>query len=79
MDFTDALKAGGASATLIVIVGVGIKVIQMCMNHRLRSECCGKTATLAVSVEEVNRPPSETDRRPSQDRRASQEVKIDVV
>ena len=28
MDFTDALKAGGASATLIAIFGIAVKVIQ---------------------------------------------------
>lgn len=56
MDFTDALKAGGASATLIAIIGIAIKIIQSTCGHRLKSECCGKTATIGVKVESMNSP-----------------------
>jgi len=53
MDFTfaDAMKAGGASTILILAVGIAYKVIQMICNHRVKSECCGKTATMGVEVE----------------------------
>ena len=56
MEFSDALKAGGASATLISIVGIVIKIIQSTCGHRLKSECCGKTATIGVKVESMNSP-----------------------
>jgi hypothetical protein len=54
MDFTDALKAGGASATLIMIVGIVIKVVQSFCGHRIRSECCGRSGTIGVSVEDIS-------------------------
>ena len=53
MDFTDALKAGGASATIILIVGIAIKVIQMACNHRIKSECCGHKGTIGIGVEQM--------------------------
>lgn len=53
MDFTDALKAGGASATLITIVGIGVKLFQSFCGHRLRSECCGREGTVGVAVEQM--------------------------
>jgi len=49
--FTDALKAGGASTVLILIVGIGYKAIQMICNHRVKSECCGHKGTMGVEVE----------------------------
>ncbi len=60
MDFTDALKAGGASASIIAILGIVVKVFQNFCGHRLRSECCGREATMGVGVEDMtprsNRP-----------------------
>lgn len=53
MDFTDALKAGGASATLIMIVGIAVKLIQSMCGHRIRSECCGHNGTVGVTVENM--------------------------
>lgn len=53
MDFTDALKAGGASATIILIAGVAIKIIQMACNHRIKSECCGHKGTIGIGVEQM--------------------------
>lgn len=53
MDFTDALKAGGASATILAIVGIGLKILQTFCGHRLRSECCGREGTVGVSVEDI--------------------------
>ena len=53
MDFTDALKAGGASATIILIVGIAVKVIQLACNHRIKSECCGHKGTIGIGVEEM--------------------------
>ena len=57
MDFESALKAGGASATMIAIVGIGIKLFQSFCGKRLRSECCGAEGTMGVSVEEIPRGP----------------------
>lgn len=54
MDFTDALKAGGASATLIAIIGIAIKVIQSLCGHRIRSECCGHSASIGMNVENMS-------------------------
>jgi len=59
MDFTESLKVGGASATILLIIGITVKVFQVCINHRLRSECCGREASLAVSVESVNSDPKQ--------------------
>lgn len=53
MDFVDALKAGGASATILAIVGIGIKLLQTFCGHRLRSECCGREGTVGMAVEEM--------------------------
>jgi hypothetical protein len=53
MDFSDALKAGGASATMIAIVGIAVKLFQSFCGHRFRSECCGREATVGVSVEDI--------------------------
>lgn len=47
------MKAGGASATIIALVGIGVKVIQSFSSHRLRSECCGYTSTIGVGVENM--------------------------
>lgn len=57
MDFESALKAGGASATMIAIVGIVLKLFQSFCGHRLRSECCGHEGTVGVSVEEIPRGP----------------------
>lgn len=59
MDFTDSLKAGGASATLIAIITIAYKVIKSTCGHRLKSECCGKTASIGVNVESMNSPKHE--------------------
>lgn len=55
MDFIDALKAGGASATIIAILGIAVKVVKSFCGHRIRSECCNHEATVGVSVEEIPR------------------------
>ena len=54
MDFKAALEAGGVSATLIAILGIAYKVIQSFCGHRLRSECCGREATVGVNVEDMS-------------------------
>ena len=53
MDFTDALKAGGASATLIAIAGIAYKIIRSFCGNRIRSECCDHEATVGVAVEQM--------------------------
>ncbi|NBV77809.1 hypothetical protein EBR66_06615 [bacterium] len=59
MDFTDALKAGGASTVLILAVGVAYKLLQTICNHRIKSECCGKTMTVGVATETMGDTPHE--------------------
>ena len=54
MDFTDALKAGGASATIIAIVAIVYKVVSAVCGHRVRSECCGHIGTVGVITEEMS-------------------------
>lgn len=66
MNFEDALKAGGASATIITIVGIAVKLFQSFCGNRLRSECCGREGTVGVAVEQM------TPREP----RPSIEVKV---
>lgn len=56
MNFEDAMKAGGASASIIAIVGIGIKIVQSFCGHRIRSECCGHVGTAGVSVETIPPP-----------------------
>lgn len=55
MDFVDALKAGGASATILAIAAIGLKLLQTFCGHRIRSECCGHQGTVGVAME--NMPP----------------------
>ena len=54
MDLTEALKAGGVSASILAIAGIAIKLIQTFCGHRLRSECCGREGTVGVSVEQIS-------------------------
>ena len=61
MDFEDALKAGGASAGMISILGIAIKLVQKFCGNRVRSECCGKEGTVGVAVE----PMTPREQRPS--------------
>ena len=51
MDFVDALKAGGASATIIAIVAIVYKIISSICGHRVRSECCGKEGSIGIVAE----------------------------
>lgn len=53
MNFDDAMKAGGASATIIAIVGIAFKLIQSFCGRRVKSECCGYTGSAGVSVETI--------------------------
>ncbi len=66
MDFSDALKAGGASASMIAIAGLVYKILQSFCGKRLRSECCDHEASVGVSVEEI----------PKREPRQSIEVKV---
>jgi hypothetical protein len=59
MDFTDALKAGGASATIITIIAVAVKLVQSICGHRIRSECCGHTASIGMNVENMSPHPKQ--------------------
>jgi hypothetical protein len=52
--FTNALEAGGVSATLILIVGIGVKLIQKFCGSRVRSECCGHEGSVGVVVEPMS-------------------------
>lgn len=65
MNFEDALKAGGASATIITIIGIVFKITQSFCGNRIRSECCGHTATAGVSVEPITPPHTNVNIPPS--------------
>jgi hypothetical protein len=54
MDFADSLKTAGLSTSFIAILGIAIKVLQSFCGHRLRSECCGREATVGVNVEDMS-------------------------
>ena len=55
--FVDALQMGGASATIFAII-VGIyKLLTVVVNHRCRSDCCGRFFSLGIAVEETTPPP----------------------
>ena len=60
MDFTDAMKAGGASTVLIIAVGLAYKLIQMACNHRIKSDCCGRQGVVGVEMEAWNGTPPDT-------------------
>lgn len=53
MDFESALKAGGASATMIAIAGIAYKILRSFCGNRLRSECCEHEASVGVTVEQM--------------------------
>ena len=55
--FVDALQMGGASATIMGIMILSYKAITLLINHRLRSDCCGRWCLIGVVAEEV--PPDE--------------------
>jgi hypothetical protein len=79
MDFTDALKAGGASATLIAIVGIIVKVVTSVCGHRCRSECCNKEITAGVKVESFRTPPKADRQVTLGASEPKQDVTIEVV
>ena len=56
-NFVDALQMGGASATAIGLMFLAYKAITLIVNHRCRSDCCGRWCLIGVMAEEV--PPDE--------------------
>lgn len=66
MDFSQILATGGASASMIAIVGIAIKLFQSFCGHRVRSECCNHEASMGIVVEQM----------PKREPRPSVEVKI---
>ena len=56
-NFVDALQVGGASATVVGIMFLAYKAIALIVNHRCRSECCGRFFSLGI-LWEATTPPS---------------------
>ena len=54
--FLDALQMGGASATAVAIMFGVYKLLTLAINHRCRSDCCGRFFSLGIAVEETTPP-----------------------
>ncbi len=55
--FLDALQMGGVSATVLAVMFGVYKLLTIAVNHRCRSDCCGRFFSLGIAVEETT-PPS---------------------
>ena len=55
--FLDALQMGGASATILAVMFGVYKLLTLAVNHRCRSDCCGRFFSLGIQVVETT-PPS---------------------
>ena len=55
--FVDALQMGGASATVMGIMFLAYKAVTLAVNHRCRSDCCGRGFSLGIQWVELT-PPS---------------------
>ena len=56
-DFITALQMGGVSATTLGLMFGIYKLLTLVVNHRCRSDCCGRFFSLGIQVEETT-PPS---------------------
>jgi hypothetical protein len=56
MDFLSALQFGGVSATAMGIMFGIYKILTLIVNHRCRSDCCGRWFSLGIAVEETTPP-----------------------
>ena len=54
--FLDALQMGGASATVVAVMFGVYKLLTFAVNHRCRSDCCGRWFSLGIAVEETTPP-----------------------
>lgn len=52
----DALQLGGASATVMGIMFGAYKLLTLIINHRCRSDCCGRWFSLGIAVEATTPP-----------------------
>ena len=52
----DALQLGGASATAMGIMFGVYKLLTLVVNHRCRSDCCGRWFSLGIAVEATTPP-----------------------
>jgi hypothetical protein len=57
MEWTDAFRLSGAGATVAIAIAIVYKLGAMLINHRLRSECCDREATMGISVENMGQSP----------------------
>ena len=48
---------GGASASVIGVMFGVYKLVTLMVNHRCRSDCCGRFFSLGIAVEETTPPP----------------------
>lgn len=74
MDFTDALKAGGASATIIAIVAIVYKITSAFCGHRIRSECCGHTGTVGVTTEQMVQQKTQAEQKEEKEEKEKKEA-----
>ena len=54
MDTNDILKLGGVSTGGVAILLIVYRILKYVNGKRIKSECCGQTITMGVSVEEMN-------------------------
>jgi hypothetical protein len=52
----DALQMGGASATVMGLMFGVYKILTLVINHRCRSDCCGRLFSLGLAVEPTTPP-----------------------
>ncbi len=53
MDPTSLLQMSGVSVSTFAIVYIIYKSIQLCINHRVVSDCCGRRGSIGISVTEM--------------------------
>ena len=63
MDIINALQYGGVSASVTAIMFLAYKALQMCINHRVRSECGCCDWSLGLIVTDVIPTPRKADEK----------------
>jgi hypothetical protein len=50
MDVSSAYMSGGATASILIVVGLGVRFWNEIKNHMIVSRCCGKKVEMGVGV-----------------------------
>ena len=61
MDTSNIFATGGASASIMLIVGLLYRFWGTIVGHELVVRCCGRTCKTAVQVRDIKDSPSEND------------------